>query len=368
MGGERRDVSADSEPAAAYDAHQSELTAASDRAQHAIQARRAMNNETSIDFRFAVNSTVDAHRARMVSDLMESSPNPMRLDRTQGDSPYSGHLQVRTFGGIGLMQCQLDSPAGSNILFVSERSRPHIARNQSSEFIISIWLGGENQLNTFGRVYAGQAGDFTVTSTDNPFCVHVSNRGHACNLSLPAAWDRIGDSRLENTFGTLFSGGCRPHQGLTSYVRHLLACPNALAMPDAAGKLYDVIALALNPRAKGDHQSGLLALIRNHIDVHFADHDLRPAKVAAAFDVSVSYLHRLFATADMTFTEYVVLQRLEQAQRMLADPQHKSQKIISIAYGCGFHNINHFGLRFRARYGVTPGEFRQQSVGHKLFT
>lgn len=321
-----------------------------------------MNSEISLDYRFAVKSPADAHYARVVSDLMESSANPMRFECIQDGAPYSGRLQLRSFGGIGLMECQLDSPVGSNILFVSDRTRPHIARNASSEFIVSIWMGGENELNTIGHMYTGQTGDFTVTSTDNPFCVHVPNRGHACNLSLPASWDRIGDTLLENTFGTLFSGSDRRHNGLVDYARHLLSRPNALALPGATEKLYDVIALALNPRAKSEHQSGFLALIRNYIDIHYASPDLSPAKVAVIFDISARYLHRLFASSDTTFTEYLIEQRLAQAQRMLADPRYRHQKILSIAYDCGFRNINHFGLRFRARYGITPGEFRQKSV------
>jgi|GEM_PF-6842027 len=321
-----------------------------------------MNSEIALDYRFAVKSPADAHYSRVLSDLMESSPNPMRFECLQAGAPYSGHLQLRAFGEIGLMECKLESPVGSNVLFVSERDREHIARNQSSEFIISIWLGGENKLNTIGRMHTGQTGDFTVTSTDNPFCVHVPNRGHACNLSLPASWDRIGDTRLEDIFGNLISGSERRQNGLADYAQHLLSHPNALALPSAVEKLYDVIALALNPRAKSQHQSGLLALIRNYIDIHYANPDLSPAKVAVSFDISVRYLHQLFASSNTTFTEYLIEQRLAQARHMLADPRYQHQTILSIAFDCGFRNINHFGLRFRTCYGYTPGEFRRAKV------
>jgi AraC-like DNA-binding protein len=320
-----------------------------------------MDNETALDYRFTVRTPADAHRAQVVSDLMESSPNPMRFECCGGGGPYSGRLQVRTFGGLGLMECQLDSPAGGDVLFVSERVRPHISRNHSLEYIVSIWLGGENELNTLGQTHTGLAGDFTVTSTENPFCVRVPNRGHACNLSLPASWDRIGDTRLEEVFGRLYSGDDRRHQGLADYARHLLARPDALALPGAAERLRDVIALALNPRAKSEHQAGFLALIRNHVDGRAADPGLSPGRVAASFDISVRYLHRLFASSGTTFTEYLIEQRLARAQQLLADPRCRHQKILAIAYDCGFQNVNHFGLRFRLRFGLTPGEFRHRS-------
>jgi AraC-like DNA-binding protein len=326
-----------------------------------------MNSEFSLDYRFTVNSPADAHHARVVSDLMESSPNPMGL-QVQGHSPYSGRLQMRMFDGIGLMECQLDSPVGSDILFTSERTRPHIARNNSSEFIISIWLGGKNELNTAGRMHNGKTGDFTVTSTDNPFCVHVPQRGHACNISLPASWDRIGDTQLKNTFGNMYPGHNRCYNGLADYARHLLSNQNALALPGASERLYDVIALALNTRATNEHQAGLLALIHNHIDTYYTNPDLDPAMVAAAFDISVRHLHRLFAASNTSFTEYLIGQRLANVQRILADPHYLPQTITRIAFACGFRDINHFGRRFRARYGLTPGEFRRTPIGKKSTT
>lgn len=100
------------------------------------------------------------------------------------------------------------------LIFVSDRVRPPIARNHSLEYIVSTWQGGENELNTLGRTHPGMAGDITVTSTENPFSVHVPRRGRAGNLSLPSSWDRIGETRLEEVFGRLRSGGDRRHHGL----------------------------------------------------------------------------------------------------------------------------------------------------------
>ena len=321
-----------------------------------------MNSEISLDYRCAVKSPTDAHYARTLNNLLESAPNPLSIECAQDGALFSGRFNMRACGDIGLSEIQLTAPADSKTIFISERARKHIARNLSFEFNIAIWLEGESWLNTGGRTHTGKAGDFVITNTDAPFSVRILNRAHCCTLSLPATWDRVGDARLENNFRNVFSGSDRRHNGLVDYARHLLSRPNALALPGAAEKLYDVIALALNPRAKNEHQAGFLALIRNHIDMHYANPDLSPAKVAVAFDISVSYLHRLFAACDTSFTEYVIEQRLLQARRVLADPRYRHQTILGIAYDCGFRNINHFGLRFRLRYGYTPGEFRRALV------
>jgi AraC-like DNA-binding protein len=318
-----------------------------------------MASEFSLDYRFSVDSSADVDSARRVNDLMESAPNPTGLACVQGDAPYSGRFQMRASGNISLLDCQLDSPAGSNNLFIGERTRSHIAHNHSAEFHVTIWLGGENRMSWGDRTHAMQAGDFFVMDTDTPYCFNVLNRAHACSLTLPSSWDRIGDTRLENIFGNLYPGRDRRNNGVIKYVQHLRARPNELTSPDASTKLYDVIALALNPLAKSEHRAGLLALIRNHIDCCYTNPDLAPANVAATFDISVRYLHRLFADSDASFTEYLIEQRLAQAQRILAHPRYQHQTILKIAYDCGFRNINHFGRRFRARYGITPGEFRR---------
>lgn len=322
-----------------------------------------MTSEFTLDYRFAVESPADAHYAQALIDMMESSPNPQGFACVQDGAPYSGQLKARTASNIVLMECQFDSPDGSNTLFSCERTQSHIARNHTYEVQVFIWLGREASLSTGDRKHTLQAGDFSVTNSDTPYSVHSQNRGHCCALTLPASWDRIGDTRLENVFENHYSGRDQRRNRLVEYARHLLSRPNALALPCAAEKLYDVIALSLNPRAQSEHRAGLLALICNHIDTYYAIPDLDPAKVAAVFDISVRHLHRLFAANDTSFTEYLIGQRLEQVQRMLADPRYRHKKILSIAFDCGFRNINHFGKRFRVRYGITPGEFRRVSFG-----
>ena len=48
--------------------------------------------------------------------------------------------------------------------------------------------------------------------------------------------------------------------------------------------------------------------------------------------------------------------RLTQARRMLRESGLSAEKI---AYSVGFHTASQLGAAFRARYGVTPGEYRR---------
>lgn len=322
-----------------------------------------MEGGFSLDYRFDVRSPADEHHVRAVNEMMERAPNPIGLKCIPGNVPYSCQFRMRACGEIGMMECQLDSPAGSNTLFTSTRARSHIARNQFYGFNVSIWLGGNLALEAGGRAHSVRTGDFFVMDTEFPFHAHMPNQGHCFSFSLPSSWEAIGDIRLENAFGHVYPGQDRRRRILVDYVQHLRARSDALAAPDAARKLYDILALALNPRAKSEHPSGLLALICCHIEMHYASPDLAPENVAALFGISVRHLHRVFAASSTTFSEYLIEQRLTQAHRMLADPCSRRQTIIGIALHCGFRDINHFGRRFRSRYGMTPSEFRQSSIG-----
>ncbi len=319
-----------------------------------------MASECVLEFRYSATTSADAHGLRRMSELMEALPNPVRLAIHQEGARHSGSLRVRAAGGIALTECRFEA-SGSNTFFVTERARPYISRNHSFEYHVSIVLGGDNRLDACGRTHGVCAGDFFVVDTDTPFAYHMENRGHVCCLALPESWDRVGETRLAHTFGNVYPGRERARGALIRYAKHLLANPDVLSLPDASKKLYDVIALALNPRAKGEHRLGLLALIRNHIEAHCPDPELDPAKVAAEFGISVRYLHMLFAAGDSSFTEYLIEKRLAYAHRMLTSPNCRHQKIYAIAYASGFRNLNHFGKRFQVCYGMTPREIRERS-------
>jgi AraC-like DNA-binding protein len=63
----------------------------------------------------------------------------------------------------------------------------------------------------------------------------------------------------------------------------------------------------------------------------------------------------------MTFTEFVLGQRLARAHRMLSDPRLADQKISTVAFDAGFGDLSYFNRVFRRRFGATPSELRAES-------
>ena len=67
----------------------------------------------------------------------------------------------------------------------------------------------------------------------------------------------------------------------------------------------------------------------------------------------------MFELEGMTFSEFVLSQRLMRAYRMLLDPRHAGLTISSIAFAVGFGDLSYFNRTFRRRFGMTPSDLRQ---------
>jgi AraC-like DNA-binding protein len=78
---------------------------------------------------------------------------------------------------------------------------------------------------------------------------------------------------------------------------------------------------------------------------------------ASMCSLSPSYFSRRFKQAmGMNFSEYIRTYRLHLAARRLATGR---SSISEIAYGLGFSSPSHFTARFRARFDMTPREYRR---------
>jgi AraC-like DNA-binding protein len=59
---------------------------------------------------------------------------------------------------------------------------------------------------------------------------------------------------------------------------------------------------------------------------------------------------------DMTFSEFVIRQRLARAWRILVDPRFVDRSVTSVAFDCGFGDLSYFNRTFRRQFGCTPSD------------
>ncbi len=109
----------------------------------------------------------------------------------------------------------------------------------------------------------------------------------------------------------------------------------------------------------------LRSRIQRFIDEHLADPGLGSAEIAAAADISVRHLHRLFANAGSTLGDCIRARRLEQCRNDLSDSRLTNKTITEIAFLWGFSDSAHFSRSFRRHFGTCPRTFRAQTVVKK---
>ncbi|WP_328841937.1 helix-turn-helix domain-containing protein [Streptomyces europaeiscabiei] len=108
-------------------------------------------------------------------------------------------------------------------------------------------------------------------------------------------------------------------------------------------------------------QTVLRTRIDAFIQQHLADPDLTPAAIAAAHQISVRYLHRLYQGQETTIADGIRRSRLEHIHRDLADPRLSARSISAIAACWGFPEPTHFSRAFKTLYGITPRDHRHQT-------
>ena len=62
------------------------------------------------------------------------------------------------------------------------------------------------------------------------------------------------------------------------------------------------------------------------------------------------------------FSDFLHEYRLREAAERLADPAQAHLPVLTIALDCGYGSIGPFNRAFKARYGATPGQFRNQQA------
>jgi AraC-like DNA-binding protein len=143
----------------------------------------------------------------------------------------------------------------------------------------------------------------------------------------------------------------------------VLATPETARL--AATHVHDLIALTLG--ATGDAAAlaedrsipaARLRAIKSDIVANLEDEGLTIEAIAARQRVTPRYVHRLFEREGVTYTQFVLRQRLERAYRMLRDPRFAAWSITSIAYEVGFGDLSYFNRAFRRLYRRTPSDVR----------
>ncbi len=107
----------------------------------------------------------------------------------------------------------------------------------------------------------------------------------------------------------------------------------------------------------------LRAAVADLIERNFRDPDLSVEVIARQLHVSRRHLYRVLAGSPTSLAEMIAERRLEWARRLLTGPGNL--KLEAIAHASGFASTATMRNRFRAKYGMTPDEYRRAAAATK---
>ena len=93
-----------------------------------------------------------------------------------------------------------------------------------------------------------------------------------------------------------------------------------------------------------------------YIKRHFTE-DMTLQELAGRVHFSANYLStKIKKRTGMTYTNYIMTLRIEQACRLL---RHSDLKVMDIAIQCGFNDSSYFNRIFRRKYDTSPEQYRK---------
>jgi AraC-like DNA-binding protein len=274
---------------------------------------------------------------------------------------FTGALMRMRLGELRLAEVYSDAQ-------VVRHLQAHVASTRTAMFFVQMQLEGESINRQDGREARLGPGDFTLCDTTRPYEIRFPGPNRMFVLGIPEALLRRHLVCPESVVAIAMSGSSGLPGVVAGFLRDLwLRCREELdpCAPRITRAMLDLVASAYTvlPQSRSDRSSIATAhrvRIVNYIEAHLGDPDLTPVRVAAACKMTPRYLHHLFSEEPETVARYILRRRLEECSRALALSGQRGRTVTSIAFDFGFNSPTHFGRVFRARYGVTPREYRRQ--------
>lgn len=276
---------------------------------------------------------------------------------------FKGKIEASKVADLDFIR--LSSGAGKSISSV-ENARSGV---NTDKIFISLQLSGRSFCSQDDKSCVRLPGEFILIER-RPSVIEVEENNKCLVVALPR-------ERLESVLGStrrytaLTIGRDLASTSLTTeFLTRLVTLSDNLSAA-AAGRMasigIDLIVASIAERLAQDVPRSLNSTVivqraKAHIEARLHDTALDPPKLAAALGISLRRLQQLFHEHGRSISDWIWLRRLEVATQRLADPGYAHLSIGELAYGCGFINQAHFTRRFKDYQGITPRDYRWQTL------
>jgi len=302
-------------------------------------------------------------RVEFLREHMLASPVPLALEPRRG-----ADLVVRSrVADLGCVHLLSTRARGGDVVR-TER----LARDQTPpSLMVSLVEQGTTAVVRDDGETVVRAGEIGLYLTTEPYRLRFTDGALRYTFQVPLADLGL---PLPLVHGQLRQA-IRPDGPTTAVVSAFLAATarNAPTAPHAEQSRLEQPTLELvrllltrrvadEPVGRAAAAESLATRVEEHVRAHLDDPDLSARTVAAAFSISERYVYAILARRGIDLGESVRARRLERAARLLEDSRCAGWTIAAVALRCGFSDHAHFSRTFRARFGVTPSEWRAGAV------
>lgn len=266
---------------------------------------------------------------------------------------FRAQIRRQRIDDLALVDCECSPCSGV-------RSKRQIAATDDEFVVVLMNRAGRESVTQNGVTAELGPGDAIVWDSTSPARFTVRESLAKTSLIVPrSAIDEIGGQRW-------IRAGARLHARsasmllLTNYLDSLSAAAPGLSPQErtaARNAALELLVGALRTEAPriGHTTPGLRESMDRFIERNLTSRALTPSAVADAHTVSVRTANRVFHATGETVTETIRRRRLARARAELAE---SDQVVAVIAARWGFADASHFGRVFKARYGLSPADFR----------
>jgi AraC-like DNA-binding protein len=307
--------------------------------------------------RFSTDDLAPSDRFPMWREIFGRAVLNVDIEPVSG-SAFRAWATIRKLPDVGLMTAY-----SSGVMY-----RRNAQRATSDDVIFSFGAKEGAYARQRGREAWAKEGDALLMLAAEGSVVGRADAGYINCLRVPRAAISSRVRNIEDCFCRRIPGDLPAVQLLARYVRVLDDAETPELQRSAGSHILDLIGLALGASRDASHAAGKhgvraarLEVIKDDVARNLGDEALSVQTLSRRHAVSPRQLQRLFEQSGVTFTEYLITQRLKRAHALVSDPANRSRTLTAIAFDVGFSDLSYFNRTFRRRYGASPSEVRAQA-------
>jgi len=301
----------------------------------------------------------DRHEAWINRDWPSLAP----VYRTVPTEPFDISSDLLRLGHLSITYCRISAQRW-------ERDSSMVRSHNPDALCMAVTVKGEAHGVFGGEEFRSDAGCVQLCDL-NQTSIHESTTSETIVCTIPRTLAIQRGLDVPQLHGAVLRSGAAVMLG-----RHLLnlrrAAPD-LAVDDGPlleRTVLDMLVLAVGASgrsvnlAPSGRAAATLVAAREEIERRLESPSLTITSLCRALGISRTTLHRLFE-AEGGAQAYIRARRLEAARRRLAEPDN-AEPIYALAERLGFSDAAHLSRLFRARYGMTPSDYRASRISGRL--